>query len=183
MPRSSIFSRKIWACFHIVARAQKFASLGEEQLNILLAANGEGKGEDADVGDIGAEGVVAEVVDTEDGTESETAGNLEVSVASSLDIGSFDLTEEFNDGPISASAEDDAELESIFGGAPMAPQMPFAADAMTASIAQLAGVKTASKVGVQSVGSAKLQNSAPAKEGADLDGLWSAPSEFPGGGF
>ena len=115
--------------------------------------------------------------------QEEVSGELEVSVASNLDIGSFDLTEEFNDGPVVANAEDDAELASIFGGEPMIPQMPVSAEAINASVAQLANVKTASKVGVQSVGSAKLQNSAPASEGADLDGLWSSPSEFPGGGF
>jgi len=122
------------------------------------------------VGTMGAEEAASAPAPVESG--------FEVQVASNLDIGSFDLSEEFNDGPVVANAEDDAELASIFGGEPTSAQMPMSAEAM------LASVKTASaKVGVQSVGSAKLQNSTPAPEGQELDNLWSSPSEFPGGGF
>jgi hypothetical protein len=162
---------------NIVARAQKFASLDDEQLKILLSANNVA---------IASEEEEKEEEDKEKEASSCTAssGEIEVANTQSVDVGSFDLTEEFNDGPINASPEDDSELASIFGEAPLAPQMPMAADALTASIAQLAGkAKTASKVGVQSVGSAKLQGSAPAAEGNELESIWNAPAEFPTGGF
>ena len=168
---------------NIVVAARKFASLDNDQIKSLLAGYGK---------ECVAE--EEEEVSPEEGTEAPVVAEapleeteVEVATASTLDIGSFDLSEEFNDGPVMATAEEEAELASIFGDAPIAttPEINSQQQAMLASISQLSGtpVKTASKMGVKSIGNVMLQGSVPASEAPELENLWSAPSDFPGGGF
>jgi len=162
---------------NIIAHAQSFANLSDSQVKILLASHGR----EAIETSVPAEAKVEIASDNE----------IEVAQAQNLDIGSFDLSEEFNDGPITATPEEEAELASIFGDAPMAAPLPQGMNsqqALMASISQLTGgqVKTASsKLGVKSIGNVTLQQqNAPAQSGGnELESLWDAPADFPGGGF
>jgi len=162
---------------NIVEQAKKFASLQDDQIKVLLASYGQEYVEAPQA---------QEEAPAEETAEVASDGEIEVSQAQSLDVGSFDLNEEFNDGPVTATPEEQAELASIFEDqqAPQMPQMSNPQDALTASIAQLAGrSKVASKVGVKSVGNVTLQNNAPAQKSSELESIWDAPADFPMGGF
>jgi hypothetical protein len=171
---------------NIVATAKKFASLEDDQIKTLLAGYGKEfiAGDDCDEDDATEAGSCAsEEAPEEAPVEEKVAGEIEVAQSQGIDIGSFDLSEEFNDGPIVATEEETAELSSIFEGVePVAPQNT-AEQSMIASIAQLSGSKTASKLGVKSIGRASLQGGAQPAQGVELESLWESPSDFPGGGF
>ena len=173
---------------NIVVAANKFASLDNDQIKSLLAGYGK-------------ECVAEEVAEEIDGEEAEVAAEeapviveeeaeVEVATASTLDVGSFDLSEEFNDGPVTATAEEEAELASIFGDtsavAPVSAIDPQQ-QAIMASVAQLSGtpLKTASKMGIKSIGNVSLQGGAqaPAAQQPELESLWASPNDFPAGGF
>ena len=104
---------------------------------------------------------------------------VEVASVQEIDLSSFDLNEDFNDGPVTATAEEQAELASIFDEtAQMMPPVMDQTQAIVASIAQLSGqprAKVASKIGVRSVGKVTLQapTAQPANDSSELESLWS----------
>ena len=74
-----------------------------------------------------------------------------------MDLSSFDLNDQYSDGPIQATAEDQAELASIFDeeAAPMVAPQFDAQQAIVASIQALTGNRSkTAKVGVKSIGKA-----------------------------
>jgi len=182
---------------NIVKQAKKFASMNNEQVKVLLASFGRVATDDADADDVDDKGAcvaeddaAAPIVDApvEAPVVEEEASEVEVASMQGIDISSFDLNEEFNDGPVTATEQDQAELASIFDDqAPqMMPQTMDPTQTLTASIAALAGgrSKTASKIGVKSVGKVTLQNTqAQPSNVNELEGLWTSPDQFPGGGF
>jgi hypothetical protein len=180
---------------NIVKQAKKFASLDDEQIQTLLA----GYGKTAQMPSNGAIDTAPEAAVAEEDEEKETDkacvtaegkdSDVEVASVQEIDVGSFDLSDDYYDGPVTATDEEMAELNSIFDDEQT--QIPAAMDpaqALTASIAQLSGQsrsKVASKVGVKSLGNVTLQSpqANPKDEVSELEGLWNSPNEFPGGGF
>jgi len=166
---------------NIVVAANKFASLDNDQIKSLLAGYGK-----VCVAEEVAEEVEGEEVAAE--APEEDPVEVEVATASTLDIGSFDLSEEFNDGPVTATAEEEAELASIFGDTSAVAPVPAIdpqQQAIMASVAQLSGtpLKTASsKMGIKSIGNVSLQGGAqapaPAEQSAELESLWTSPNDF-----
>jgi len=166
---------------NIVAQAQKFAGLDNEQVKTLLAGFGKVAVEDDEKVAEVAEEVELDVAGADCAGE-EVESEVTVSADNSIDISSLNLTEDFNDGAVAMTAAEEQELASAFGA--VAPVQETTENALTASIAALAGgrSKVASKVGVKSIGKVTLQNNQPS-EPNELEGLWNAPGEFPGGGF
>lgn len=166
---------------NIIKQAKKFASLNNDQVKILLASYGKVAEEVAEVEEVeeAPEAPEAEMAAVPCATE-ETETEVEVASVQDMDLSSFDLNEEFNDGPVTATAEDQAELASIFDeeAQMMMPPVMDPTQAIVASIAQLSGqprAKVASKIGVQSVGKVTLQAPAsqPANDVGELESLWS----------
>jgi hypothetical protein len=156
---------------NIVKQSAKFASLSDDQVALALVACGE----QPLVDEKAAEPVKAA---KEEEKVEEAPEAVEVAPkAASVNESDFDLTGEWNDGPVAANASDDAELASLFAD-PMIDSMyasqPQEENMITAAAQDMSeGRKrvASTKVGVKSIGASV---SAPSNQAAsqDLGSLW-----------
>jgi hypothetical protein len=157
---------------NIVKQSAKFASLSDDQVALALIACGE----QPMVDEKAAEPVkAAKEEKVEEKVEEDVAAPAPVASVNESD---FDLSGEFNDGPVAADAQADAELASLFSD-PMIDSMyasqPQEENMIVAAAQEMSGERkrTASKVGVKSIGASVSAPSNQATEGsADLGSLW-----------
>jgi hypothetical protein len=176
---------------NIVEQAKKFASMSDDQVKTLLASFGRTAVESEEVDGTEAACVAEEAPVEEAPAEvageacAEDTNEIDIASETGIDIATLDLAEELHGSEVAMSANDEAELASVFGGQAPQQEQIDPNEALTASIAALAGgrSKVASKVGVKSIGKVTLQNTQAQPEASELEGLWNSPGEFPGGGF
>jgi hypothetical protein len=159
---------------NIAKRAEKFASMSDEAVRLALVAAGEQPVVDE-------EAAKAKKDDTCPPCPpcppvAPAAPAQPAAPVASVNESQFDLNEEFNDGPVAADAAADAELAAVFGD-PMdsvSMNMPIASiNSEIADAAEQSGRKrSASKVGVRSVGGAVVAPAQQVTASDDLSSLW-----------
>jgi hypothetical protein len=164
---------------NIAKQTEKFASMNDEVLALALIAAGEQPVvDDACTAPVAAKEEKKEEKEEPKVEHSEVpAGPMAPQPIASVSESDFDLSGEFNDGPVTANAAADAELASIFSDpmidAVYAPSMQASInDSITASVEE-PRARTA-KVGVRSVGGkvAAPAQEQPVSSNDELGSLW-----------
>jgi len=163
---------------NIIKQSAKFASMSDDQVALALIAAGEqpvveeGKTEEK-----AAEPVKASKEEKVEEKEEEVVEAPKACTAS-VNESDFDLSGEWNDGPVAADANADAELASLFAD-PMIDSMyasqPQEENMITAAASEMSGERkrvASTKVGVKSIGAAISAPSSQVAASNDLNTLW-----------